>query len=1504
MSYENNDILFEKLGYGAYILDYPVNPLLSENVKYAGADFNKLYVRRVRLPDGKGNIIYLLTSSFDNSLRMVSSQNFIVPPTYRRFFYPWISMGTFMGRRYKMDVTKDRQRRVAAIGNRTSLRPYPTRFLQKSSDNVFFCAADLYNIVTPIMERYPIKRNFEEFFQQFSVMLKKFTPEDEKVTSDKSWNNKILLIDGESFNFKNGAPLKENQTNPLFLIYLAFLRSRDLSKLNIDIDMMICSKNMFIKFNPARVTPVEWPVFRRALFRIMNANLDDYTARLSVEDKTEIDTTGKEKLVNTIINDVIDPYTKMVSPETKSVLTDAIGSSLRNQVQGTTAIDQLIKHDKKEIAKTIGVEPIEQSLFASSLPKSDTGKSLIGTNPVIDPLSIKREKLFKAINNMYEPLATTSSLVRKKDLDADLDDDFEEGPPLDEEDEESSVAEFEDDIKDDVNEILTADEEVLTTVLDEIQDKTAPLKNLKTAPLSSPRDQKLREAQKKVVLRSSTIEEILDRDVKNIPIESSNKSAVMKTSNKNMHNIKFANFDKTYINEVYTKDIVACFDMLKDKESPFYITSIDVKDTSTSMDLKETWTVKLVDENKKSHTIKVDIPKFYNDRFMLINGIKYIILKQNLYNPLVKDAPDTVILTTNHNKITIRRKSTKSLTGIERIFSLLKKTGDGSIFVSGDSTKGNMRYLSSLEYDELSRRIFKFVSNGCEIYFSRDYIQGSMADKIPNDIKGDEFFIGMEGNTPILIHENTGLDRSGRTISDIIENNLSPEHKIIFNATKPPAQSMYAEGKLAGEFIPIVVTLVVWIGLSKTLDKLGIKWNFDPEAKRVPVNTPSKKYIRFADGVLEYESKTYAELILNGLTKLHPSDLRFSDFDTPLSYEDYIYAQWGSYNGITELKTFYEFLMDTITVDVCKDFSLPTKPDELLIYAVKLLCDNACVPKAYDNSYRTRSEEMIPAILYSCLANQYKSYVKSGRRLPMTLSQRCVITRLTAEKTVEAYSTLNPAIEVAKTHTISSKGFRGSNSDHSYDEKKRSYDPSAIGKIAISTSADANVGINRELVVEPTISNARGYREQVSDVNTLMDVNIFSPVELLTPGTARNDDPIRTSIAEKQSQHLVSTMGAEPSLVSNGFDEALQFHLSDDFVINAEEDGKVVEINPELGFIMVEYKSGKTKAISTKPEVVKNSGGGFYTTNILKPTVSNVGDKFKKDEPLAYHDKYFRYSKMNGLRYAIGPVAKVAYVSSYNSYEDAGISTKSLANKMKTNITYEEKAMFKRNVNIIDMVKVGDHVNIGDSLIRFDASVEDNELAKYLSKLSEESAGILEEETRRDVKTNHAGTIVKILVSSLMEPSNLSPSLGKIVQQYFDEGINKREFLNRYDNSDGIIKSGYLLTDSTEPIVDRYNSLEGNKGIDVLIKIYIEHPDVLGVGDKIALYSANKQIVSEVIPEGYEPFSEFRPKEEVSVISSPGTIARRMTPSVIPISAAMKVQIELKRKIKTEIRYK
>lgn len=264
----------------------------------------------------------------------------------------------------------------------------------------------------------------------------------------------------------------------------------------------------------------------------------------------------------------------------------------------------------------------------------------------------------------------------------------------------------------------------------------------------------------------------------------------------------------------------------------------------------------------------------------------------------------------------------------------------------------------------------------------------------------------------------------------------------------------------------------------------------------------------------------------------------------------------------------------------------------------------------------------------------------------------------------------------------------------------------------------------------------------------------------------------------------------------------------------------------------------------------------------------------------------------------------MAIMSSYNTYEDAGICTETLSERMRTSIVYQVAGKFKKNHNILYMAKIGDHINIGDALVKFDVSSEDNELAKFLTKLSDENKAIVEEEAKEEIKAMHAGTVIDIKVYTILPPESLSPSLGKVVKSFWADSNAKKEFLNKYDSENQTMKAGYLLTDETQPIKEEYNTIKGQKGVDVLIEFYIEHDDVMGVGDKVALYGPNKQIISQVIPKGYEPYSEFRPDEEISVMCSPGTCARRMVTSTLAVAAAMKICIELKRKIQDEIKYK
>ena len=105
-------------------------------------------------------------------------------------------------------------------------------------------------------------------------------------------------------------------------------------------------------------------------------------------------------------------------------------------------------------------------------------------------------------------------------------------------------------------------------------------------------------------------------------------------------------------------------------------------------------------------------------------------------------------------------------------------------------------------------------------------------------------------------------------------------------------------------------------------------------------------------------------------------------------------------------------------------------------------------------------------------------------------------------------------------------------------------------------------------------------------------------------------------------------------------------------------------------------------------------------------------------------------------------------------------------------------------------------------------------------------------------------------------------------------------------------------TGKIEP--NRYGVIRGEKVNDgVLIEFYIKHQEPLEVGSKIANFTALKNVVGEVLEKGYEPYSEFRPEEEISTFIAANSILARMTPSILINGFGNKCIIELKRSLKS-----
>lgn len=1035
-------------------------------------------------------------------------------------------------------------------------------------------------------------------------------------------------------------------------------------------------------------------------------------------------------------------------------------------------------------------------------------------------------------------------------------------------------------------------------LLNDVYNKTISAEKSRHTERSEARDARLREEQEAVEVRNITINVMRNKTGKDIAIPETNLEPVLKTTNPNAKTIKFNKFNETYIKEMMDTDITNVFLDLNTKSIKMFVRKIDVVDSSDRLNYKETWTIHLEDENRQRHTIKVDIPKWLDNTFLWLGGDKKIIKNQNFFLPIVKIGPDTVLIVSNYNKMTINRIDTKSLRGVSILDKLLVKSDEfKSFFTVGNTFFENHGYKTTLEYDDLAKRFRYFRMKNIKMYFSQKEAM-EVVKKRQIKLGENDIFIGFIGTSPIILDKDTQRTKDNLGITDIIFQNLDDSIDAIRRKITVPKRLTYTKVKTMKQDIPLGILACLWEGLTNVLKKAKIRYRLSDKLKDLQT---TEDYICFANCYLIYDATIPNELLLNGLKLLETKAHDISYFDTKDGYAPFIQKKFGRATAVNMLFNEYEFMLGSIEREVLKDMGAPTDIVSLIIYANQLLCDNDYVNELDQSISRVRCAEIIPSILYDRIGKAYTTFRNSNGKKKLSIPQDAVIKDLLKLKTVSSYSSLNPFLELEETHGLSSKGFRGINLDDSYGVPKRCYDESMVGIVAPTSSPDGNCGVNRSLSMEPNITSVRGYPIIKKDnLDEVKDINLFSPAELMIPLGVTTDDSVRTGHSVKQSRHTVPVKKSSPVLISNGSDEICTHYLSSDFVVNAKMDGKVVEKDEKTKIMIVQYKDGSYQAVNLDKRIVKNGGGGFELSNQLV-TDLEIGMSFKANQTLAWHGKFFTKSKDQGIRTCIGPMVKVAICGTYNTYEDSTFVTKKLSEECATEMCFKTPATIGRNANVTFIAKEGSTINAGDPLIQFDDSFEEADINKLLDTLgeNEDLKDMVVSNNRNTIKSKYSGVIESITMYSTADLEDLSPSLQVIFGAYYKKIEAKEKLLSKYDKSDSVVKCGMLLSEPTGKIDSgRYGVIRGQKVNDgVLIEFEIKHEELLEVGSKIANFTALKNVVGEVLKEGYEPYSEFRPDEEIGTFIPPISILARMTPSIFLNALGNKCIIELKRSL-------
>lgn len=676
------------------------------------------------------------------------------------------------------------------------------------------------------------------------------------------------------------------------------------------------------------------------------------------------------------------------------------------------------------------------------------------------------------------------------DLTGETDDSSEE--PKKEEPEKDDEEELEDEIEHELS-----DEEAAKELQDYLNNKV-PSSNV------SKREQMLRERQKQIKLESGkTLQEILD-DTKNNPayidIPKNDVSDKVTTTNANVTNISYPNFEKVYNEKVFEHDFYGIFNSLSDKKDlPVFIRKVTKEDTSDSMNLKETYHIELEDaEYGRRHTFTIDVPKMIDGKFMYLAGNKKLFIKQLILKPIVKIAPDTVQICSNYSKIFMYRYGENISPKVQNIANLF--ASNQSIFKVklGNAIPFNKDYKTTIEYDQLAKKYLEIRfknSNRQVVYlFSQldvnKFIEDHKVDITSLD-RDKVLIIGFlqvnkEKDAWMPLHVECDALKSIMTtgfnngddidpeepeydqFSSVIDNilfqlkvekpNIDMEKLLSENGLKVRKSYVYSRCKVMKKYVPTILLLGYFEGLQKAMTMANIKHEFIQTRPKFTSNFDkmNKGVIQFTDGYLVFDRYPLQNsLLMNAFSMVDTKSYSFEEMNTKGAYIDIFGNLFNSRILASAFDAFYDNMIDPITKELLESMNYPTDLSNVLIFANDLLTDNNFSSEINMNNFRVRSNEMINAMLYKIVTNAYSKYKRTAKnRSPVKISvpKTALIKELLTSQSVEDYSTLNPVLEVDRSRTITAKGPSGINLDESYTEEKRSFDKSMIGLMSISTN--------------------------------------------------------------------------------------------------------------------------------------------------------------------------------------------------------------------------------------------------------------------------------------------------------------------------------------------------------------------------------------------------------------------------------------------------------------------
>lgn len=921
-----------------------------------------------------------------------------------------------------------------------------------------------------------------------------------------------------------------------------------------------------------------------------------------------------------------------------------------------------------------------------------------------------------------------------------------------------------------------------------------------------------------------------------------------------------ASFDSSYIKNVLRKDVAAIVYSIQ--KAGIILEDYQVEEVPSVLGDYEVHTLKIHPLDGKPGIIKFRFPKMNEKNCFMINGISYRLRKQQSDLPIVKIAKNRVALSSYYGKAFVYRSEAKVDDTYEWI-------NDNIVLQAMSQESTNIKSVKLADVSnnliQVPRAYSSLSSRFAEVKLGNMTLDFNYENRV--HVYGEENIKKYEKNGRVLC----GVTRANELITVDKDDNFYAHsgsnsrllgdicHLANLDRKKAPVE--YAVTDVSGKRIPIGVILGYFMGFNNLLKLLKVKYKVFDKGKN-PAIANNEWVLSFKDKKYVFDrNDKVSSLIVGGFKhykntiKLYTSDL----FNKQDVYLNMIESRGLSSRHIKELNNLNSLFVDPITKTVLEDMNEPVTYLGLLMRASSML-DNDSYPDDLDmRTKRIRGTERVVGAIYQELTKSIREYkIKNTRgNSKIEMAPFAVWTNVSEDQSKIPVSDINPIEHIKEEEAVTMVG-QGGRSKESLVARTRGFHKSHIGTISDTTVGSGDVGVNNFLCANPKFRSLRGRTDYFDMDKEMGATSILATPSLATIGI-EHDDGKRANFVSIQSSHVVACKGYTQPYIRSGYESMIAHRCHEPFAITAKKPGKVISVD-EYGIIIEDEDGKKGYELGT----IYGASEGTYYNHEMR-TLLKKGDKIEPGDAITYNEGFFEPDLLNPRQiiWKTSFLVKTALYESPQTLEDGCIISKKLSDLLTTSVIKIRDFTIEFKQGLENVVKVGDNVEPGDSLmiiqdeVTTEYNIFDKETLKSLQRLANASP-----------RAKYKGVIDRIEVFYNGELKDMSASLRKLAKQS-DELLAQK-----------CMSSGKIIHNGK---VSREYRVEGNPLLEntANVRIYIKTTHDAGVGDKGVFANQLKTTFGEVM--NYEMRTESG--EEIEAVFGFRSIFHRMVMSPMSVGS-------------------